>query len=364
MSSHCTDITDLFFALVRCGIGKENSLPYSPTPEKWRNLFEMAKKQTLIGITFAGIEKLPSEQRPPKDIILQWYTVSESIKSTNADLNKKVTAISQKFKAEGFNNCILKGQGIARLYPNPLLRTPGDIDIWLEGEDKKIISYVKSIIPACSPTYHHIDFPVTNDVDIEIHYRPSWMCNPITDKRIQQFYTAQANELFTCAAETEDFPVPGIAFNRIFILHHIYRHLFSEGIGVRQVLDYYFVMQQVMTKDEKTVYINQLKEFRLYKFASAITYVMQRMFAFDDTHAVVKPNKKEGEFLLHEIMTAGNFGIYDPRYTSTVHGLNFAHISNIARRSFTLFTHYPAETFWTPMFKIWHYFWRKRNNRK
>ena len=111
MSSHCTDITDLFFALVRCGIGKENSLPYSPTPEEWRNLFEMAKKQTLIGITFAGIEKLPSEQRPPKNIILQWYTVSESIKSTNADLNKKVTAISQKFKAEGFNNCILKGQG-------------------------------------------------------------------------------------------------------------------------------------------------------------------------------------------------------------------------------------------------------------
>ena len=359
-----TDTIELFFALIRCGIGKENSLPYSPAPEEWRNLFEMAKKQTLVGITFAGIEKLPEEQRPPKNVLLQWYTLSENIKNTNIDLNKKVNIVSQKFKAEGFSNCILKGQGIALLYPNPLLRTPGDIDIWLAGESKKIISYVKNIIPECSPTYHHVDFPISKDVDIEIHYRPSWMCNPITNKKIQQFYTEQANIQFAEATDAKDFPVPGIAFNRIFILHHIYRHLFSEGIGIRQVLDYYFVMQQQMTKDDKAVYVKQLKEFGLYKFASAITYVMQRMFALDEAHTVVKPNKKEGEFLLHEIMTAGNFGMYDTRYTSTVHGLNFAHIGNIAKRSFTLFTHYPTETIWTPLFKIWHYFWRKRNKQK
>lgn len=353
--------TELFFALIRCGIGKENSLPQNPTPEQWQALFDISKKQTLAGITFAGVEHLPSEQRPPKDIILQWYTLCEGIKKRNVDLNNKVAIVSEKFRTEGFNNCILKGQGIALLYPNPLLRMPGDIDIWLDGGDKKVISYVKRIFPKSSPTYHHVDFPISSDVDIEIHYRPSWMCSPLRNNRIQRFYATQAKQLFANMAEGEGFTVPSIEFNRIFILHHIYRHLFSEGIGIRQILDYYFVMQQQMTKEEKALYIKQLKEFGLYKFASAITYVMQRMFALDEAYTFIKPNEKEGKFLLHEIMTAGNFGMYDTRYTQAEHGLNRSHISNIAKRSFILFTHYPSETFWTPLFKIWHCFWRKRH---
>ena len=359
------NITELFFALIRCGIGKEQSLPQCPTREQWQELFEMAKKQTLAGITFSAIEKLPAKQRPPKEIILQWYTLCESIKKQNIELNRKVIAVSNKFKEEGFNNCILKGQGIAQLYPNPLLRTPGDIDIWLDGGDKKIIAYVKKLIPECSPTYHHVDFPISNDVDIEIHYRPSWMCNPFVNRKIQNFFGKHACEQFVNTTETVagTFPTATIAFNRVFILQHIFRHLFFEGIGIRQVLDYYFVMQQPMTEGEKATYTKQLKEFGLYKFAGATTYVMQRIFALDNEHSVVKPNKKEGEFLLNEIMTAGNFGKYDKRYISTNRGLNTAHISNLTKRTITIFRHYPTEMLWDPFFRIWHYFWRKKHKK-
>lgn len=364
MNTRDTDITGLFFALIRCGIGKENSLPHSPTSVQWQELFDMAKKQTLAGITFAGIERLPLEQRPPKAVLLQWYTLCERIKNRNIDQNRKVSLVSQKFKAEGFNNCILKGQGIAQLYPNPLLRMPGDIDIWLEGEDKKIISYVKKLIPDCRPTYHHVDFPISKDIDIEIHYRPSWMCNPFTNRRIQRYYKETSKKQFLNITRSEEpFPTPDIAFNRIFILHHIFRHLFNEGVGIRQVLDYYFVMQQDISENDKTVFVKQLKEFGLYKFACAMTYVMQQMFSLDNTKAIVKPNEKEGRFLLREIMYAGNFGAYDTRYKSTRHGLNIAHISNIIKRSFILVAHYPSETCWNPIFKLWHSIWRRINRR-
>lgn len=357
------NITELFFALVRCGIGKEKSLPHCPTPEQWQELFDMAKKQTLVGIIFDGMETLPTEQRPPKDIIFQWYSLCENIKKQNIDLNKKVVAISKKFKEEGFNNCILKGQGIAQLYPKPLLRTPGDIDIWLDGGDKKVIAYVKKFIPDCSPTYHHVDFPISDDVDIEVHYRPSWMCNPFINRKIQKFFAMSANEQFTNIAETSVgvFPIATVIFNRIFILQHIFRHLFFEGIGIRQILDYYFVIQQPITENEKREYIKLLKEFGLYKFATAITFVMQRIFAMDEEQCIVKANKKEGEFLLNEIMAAGNFGKYDKRYIATQRGLNIAHVSNLIKRTIVMLSHYPSEMFWDPFFRIWHYFWRKKN---
>ena len=360
------EMTTLFLALIRCGIGKADRLPFTPSSKQWDELFNIAGKQTLQGIAYAGIERLPQEQRPYKELLLKWYHLTLNIRKKNKELTKTATMVSEKFRKEGFDNCILKGQGIAQLYPNPLLRTPGDIDIWLDGGDKKVIAYVKEIFPDCAPTYHHVDFPVSDEVEIEIHYRPSWMCNPCTDRKIQRFYSAQAAELFNRndIEELDTFPIPDIALNRIFILHHIYRHLFSEGIGIRQVLDYYFVMQQEMTEEERKAYIGQLKEFGLHKFASAVTYVMQRMFALDKEHTIVEPNRKEGEFLLREMMLAGNFGMYDTRYTTAAHGINMGHMSNIAKRSFRLFAHYPAETFWTPIFKIWHWFWRKKNSHK
>ena len=364
MKENCS-VIELFFNLIKCGIGKENALPRTPAEKEWELLFEMSQKQTLVGIAFAGIERLPQEQRPPKGVLLQWYKMSTLIKSKNAELDKKCAIVSAKFKSEGFNNCILKGQGVAQLYPDPTLRTPGDIDIWLDGGDIKAIDYVRQFFPGCEPTYHHVDFPIAPGLDIEVHYRPTWTYNPITNKRLQRFFTLNAEKQFVNKITTANgsFRVPTLAFNRIYILMHIYRHLFFEGIGMRQVLDYYFVLQQEISPEEEREYIEQLKKFGLKKFAGATTYAMQKMFGLDSEHTLVEPKARLGEFLIREIMIAGNFGKYDHRYDLEQHG--FKKIVEIMRRNMTLLTRFPGETFWSPCFKIWHYFWRKKHkNRK
>ena len=359
-------IIELFFHLIRCGIGKQSTLPCTPNAKQWNELFEIAKKQTLAGIAFAGIERLPQEQRPPKEILLQWYQLCMTIKSMNAELDRKCAIVSNKFKSEGFENCILKGQGIARLYPDPTLRTPGDIDIWLGGGDDKAIGYVRRFFPNCEPTYHHVDFPIAQDLEIEIHYRPSWAYSPLINKRLQAFFAKQAAQQFSNSITTAngDFPAPTLAFNRIYILLHIYRHLFFEGIGMRQLLDYYFVLQQQITPEEKEEYIRLLQSFGLKKFAGAATYAMQRMFGLDDEHALIEPNRRTGEFLIREIMIAGNFGKYDHRYDMGAHEYSFKRAVEVIRHNMTLLTRFPGETLWSPYFKIWHYIWRKRHAKR
>lgn len=351
--------TNLFFALIQCGIGKRHTLPVTPSAEEWTLLYELSTKQALTGIAFAGIQQLPQEQRPPRETLLKWYAACEKIKTKNTLLNQNSSLVSQKFKAEGFNNCILKGQGIAQLYPTPELRIPGDIDIWLSGGHKKIISYVKKHIPHCIPTYHHVDFPIADGLDIEIHYRPSWAYNPFTNKRLQRYFAKHADEQFSNAITTPGgtFPAPSPAFNRIYILLHIYRHLFFEGIGMRQMLDYYYVTSQPATEKEKAQHIKLLKQLGLYKFAGAVTHAMQQMFALDDTQALTPPRIKEGKYLMQEIMLAGNFGHHDSRYIKSVGTI--AKLYNNARRLLSLISHYPSEAIWIPYFKIWHWFWRK-----
>ena len=357
------DITELFFALIRCGIGKEQSLPCSPSHEEWQALFDMSKKQTLAGITFSGIENLPQEQRPPKEILLQWYSLSESIKRANASLNSKASALSQKFSEEGFGNCILKGQGIAQSYPNPQLRTPGDIDIWLDGGCDRVLRYIRSITPDCKPTYHHVDFNISHDVEIEVHYRPTWMYSPIDNRRLQRYFSEHAQAQFSNTVGTVEgsFSAPTQVFNMVYIPIHIYRHLFSEGIGLRQILDYYYVLMHEYSDAEKEECRKVLASVGVRRFMPALMYVMQQVFHIDEEHMICPPNKKSGEFLMREIMTAGNFGHHDTRYKATGGGYSLALLHNLIKRSFILVTRYPSEVLWAPAFKIWHFIWRKRH---
>ena len=144
------------------------------------------------------------------------------------------------------------------MYPNPYSRTPGDIDIWVEGEDKRVISFVRSISPHEKACYHHIEFPSYKGVEVEVHYRPSFLLCFWHNRKLQKYYERVKEELFShrvMLGEQGEIAIPTVEFNLIFQLTHIFSHLMNEGIGLRQLLDYYFVIcdfYKVYQKSSKT----------------------------------------------------------------------------------------------------------------
>ena len=374
----------LFYELLQIAIGNRDRFSQSPTEGEWRELFALAKKQALVGISFRGVEQLSEEQRPPKMLLLQWGMATERIKALNTDLDRKALLVANRFLDEGFPNMVLKGQGIAKLYlingnkektvrrltadespkqnlSSPILdissyRTSGDIDVWLKGERKDILAYARHHVPKCKPVYHHVDFPVVEGLDIEIHFTPSWMNSPMTNRRLQQFFRS----FDFCSPSTiyKDIPSPNLAFNRVYILVHIYRHLFSEGIGLRQLLDYYFVLSQGFTEEERAETMRVLRSLRMQRFTGAVMWVLQHVYGMEEHYLLTDPDEREGRFLLSEIMLAGNFGQYDERMHH-VQGESAWHWGlRKVKRNFRFVRSYPSEVLWSPLFKVWHYFWR------
>lgn len=359
-------ITEIFFDLIKVAIGtlNANDFGHAPTEEEWEELYALANKQTLTGIVFDGITKLPAEKRPGKALIIKLHIACEQIKSNNRRMNHAAERVSQKFASEGFPNTILKGQGVAQLYPNPLLRTAGDIDIWLHGDKEKIISYVKGIVPDCKPVYHHVDFPVNNDVEIEIHFTPSWMNCYFTNRKLQRFFIEQQKQQpsnYVTTAEGDTFPAATNSLNRIYILQHIYRHLFHDGIGLRQLLDYHMVLCSGFTQKEKEDTQTTLKKLRLIGFAGACMYVLRRVFGTKEEYLITEPDEEQGEFLLNEIMLAGNFGKYDKRAHISTDDSEIYTFTRRVRRNLRFIKYHPTEVVWTPLFKIWHFFWRMKH---
>ena len=235
----------IFFDFLRFCIGSAKEIPGSLKEVDWKELYAIAQKQALLGVLFHGIQRLPKELAPEQKLLMQWMVMAEMVRKQNIKLYQDSVKVCQNFEKEGFANCILKGQGNALLYPDPYMRTPGDIDIYLSGGRKKIMKYVDQVCPNQVMRYHHVDFPVMKTA-IEVHFTPSYMFYPIHNRRMQKWFEEVMGEQCYHLVSLPDgygkIHVPKVSFNVIYILSHLYRHIFTEGIGLRQLLDYYFVI--------------------------------------------------------------------------------------------------------------------------
>ena len=236
----------IFFDFLRFCIGSADEIPSSLKEADWKELYAIAKKQCLVGILFDGIKKLPAEHvGMEKELLLHWMAESQMLEKANVRLNDAAIQVSEWFRKKGFRTCILKGQGNALMYPNPYSRTPGDIDIWVEGGDKRVISFVRSISPHEKACYHHIEFPSYKGVEVEVHYRPSFLLCFWHNRKLQKYYESVKEEQFShrvMLGKQGEIAIPTVEFNLIFQLTHIFTHLMNEGIGLRQLVDYYYVL--------------------------------------------------------------------------------------------------------------------------
>lgn len=347
---------DLFLDLIQVSLGTRDSLSRVPTSVEWNELFNEAQKQAITGVFLNGLDGLSKDQLPVQDVLLQWIGIGEILKQRNRNLNKACRELQSIFTKNDFRSCILKGQGNALLYPNPMLRQCGDIDIWVDGDRDQIIDYLREKGHVGHIDIKHCDWDIIQDTSVEVHFIPTWFYNPFSNKKLKIWFKEQKETQFKNESEL-GFTRPTITFNLVYVLIHIYRHLFDEGIGLRQLMDYYYVIQH-STLEERQEALRVLCSFKMKRFVGAVIYVMQEVFKLDGDYLMIQPLANDGRFLLNEIMRSGNFGHFDERNTHHLSRLANG-IENI-KRNLKFVGRYPQEFFWMPAWKIWHWFWRKR----
>ena len=370
----------IFFDFLRFCIGSAKEIPGSLKEVDWKELYAIAKKQALLGVLFYGIQLLPKELAPEQKLLMQWMVMAEMIRKQNIKLFQDSVKVCLNFENEGFANCILKGQGNALLYPDPYMRTPGDIDIYLTGGRKRVMQYINKVCPNQVMRYHHVDFPVMKTA-IEVHFTPSYMFFPIHNSRMQKWFKEvmgeQCNHRVSLPDGYGEIHVPQVSFNVIYILSHLHRHIFTEGIGLRQLLDYYFVLlkwhtdltnltdsnkslpQMTLINTDLDALRHKLKYLGLWKFAQAVMFVMKEVFGLSEDRIIVPMDEREGRFLLAEIMRGGNFGQYDTRLGSKENEGKLHRYLRMSLRNLRFVKHYPTEALSEPLFRTWFALWKK-----
>ena len=286
-----------------------------PIVKDWSAIVAFAEKQALMGIF------LPEEcpQNLTKNNLLQWIGCVQLIEQQNTLLNKRIDQLFDMLEKDGFRCCLLKGQGNAVMYPKQLRRCPGDIDVWFDTDEETAYSYVKNMFPNAEVSYKHIHFPIFDDVSIDVHVTPLKFYNNHYGKRLQgwieQKKTEQLTHKTSLIEASRYICVPTNKFNAVYQLGHMMIHLFDEGLGLRQVVDYYYVLKELeYSEHERLELVETIRLLGMYRFARAIMWIESSVLGLPVERCIVMQDERRGKQLLEDILEGGNFGHYSQRY--------------------------------------------------
>ena len=246
------DIT-IFFTFFKYSFGGKVDMNRVIADIDWKQLYTFSSNQAILGLCFYGIEKLGNEyseelKRNPieRELLMTWMGATQQIRRQNMKVNVVANKLYSMLREDGLRCCILKGQGNALMYPNPYSRTPGDIDVWVNASREQITEYAQKHFEIGDVIrFHHLETSV-DGVPVELHFFPCTMNNPIYNSRLQKWFKRNADLQCSNVVSLPDgigeIAIPTTAFNVIYQLTHLYHHFFDEGIGMRQIIDYYYVV--------------------------------------------------------------------------------------------------------------------------
>ena len=376
----------LFFELIKVSIGACGCLSKTPTADEWHALYDMATKQSLVGVCFAGVQRLgfalyentstgsaqaenenhsnhSNTSNLSKLQYLTWMGMAAKIQQRNEVVNRQCIELQERLMGMGYRSCIIKGQSNHPAYSSlAMLRQSGDIDIWIEGGRERVVELVYKICPTKKIHETHAELDVFEDTEVEAHYRPGLIRDFCRNSRLQKFFQENAEECFTNRVKISagEIVAGTPRFNAVQQLLHVYHHLFDSGIGLRQVLDYYFVLTH-LPSEEKDGVMKVLREVRVARFTAALMYVLQTVFGLEDQYLLCPPSEKDGEYLLNEMLEGGNFGFHRSgkkkhkghSYLRSFFGKYF---KNFRHRRFA-----PMEWLMSPLWRVYYFGWRKMN---
>ena len=308
-------------ALVRAGLwGEAPRAELFDAATPWPALLHAARRQTVAGVAFAGVERLPAGQRPPREVLLAWYADAQRIAAASRRVDEVLGRVVARYRAAGLTPVLLKGQGVARLYREPQLRQPGDIDLFTgdEGFERLNECLRREATFEEEETYKHTTL-TWHSITVENHRVLATLSSPQANRRLQQCirrWHSDPSQWRTVDVEGCPVKMPPLEFDVVYVLMHAALHFLNEGIGMRHVCDWMCLLHTYSAVLDKKRVAELFQSFGLTRAArlmGAIAVEHLGLPAEDLPVAYTPADLPDARWLLGTIVSEGNFGRYGAR---------------------------------------------------
>lgn len=360
--------TEAFLELVGSGLWKSaesTDLGIQGFTESvdWEGVYQLSEEQSVVGLVLAGIEH--SNVKPPQELLLQWIGEVQILEQQNKAMNQFIAELVEKMRQADIYTLLVKGQGVAQCYENPLWRASGDVDLLLSTDNyekaKKFLTPLADHVDSESKEVKHLGMTIGEWL-VELH---GTMHTSIS-RRMNKGIDAVQNDCFYGGnvrswnnnGTTVFLPSPDN--DVIFVFTHILEHFFVEGVGLRQVCDWCRLLWTYRTELDL-----QLLESRIRRMGLVRVWKSFGSMAVDELGMPKgampmcdSRYKVKGQRVLKRILKSGNMGHNnDLSYRAKYSGLTYKLVALWRRiKDFAGFTMiFPVDA---PKFFV-HYVFRK-----
>lgn len=310
---------EMFFELVRAGLfpGRTARILSHGVPVDWSAVYRLAEEQSVIGLVAAGIETLPTSERPPQEVVLQFVGQTLQLELRNRAMNAFSARLIKQLREEEVYAVLVKGQGIAQCYEKPLWRACGDVDLLLSESNYEKAK--KALIPMASSVEEedegrkHLGLVIDSWV-VELHGTLHTYQFPRLNKVIDELQGDVFNKgsVRTWQNGNTQVFLPAPDNDVVFVFFHIVQHFFGGGIGLRQICDWcrllltYKEMLNLTLIKERLQAAGIMTEWNAFA-ALAVKYLGMN----EDIMPFYSPERKWGkkaDGILCMILETGNFG--------------------------------------------------------
>lgn len=293
--------------------------------------------------------------------------MAAKIQQRSETVDSQCVTLGKELQKAGLDYVVMKGQEVGRYYHElSALRQSGDIDVWITNKGRKeVVAYAVSAGCCGEATHQHVHFHPFVDTEVELHYIPAELHCPWYDRNLKRFFRSQVKgfRMGECG-----YMVPTLEFALLHQLAHSFRHLFGDGIGMRQVMDFYFTLQEAWRRDNvdwESVSC-AIRTTGMKTFAEAMLWIMREMFGMTESNLStlnsnleISPNEQLGRFLLNEVMLAGNFGHTDERIKRGSNESAWHRFWRVNKQNLKLMRFSVWEVLCTPPWRIVNYLWMR-----
>ena len=355
-----------FFALLRSGLW--NSEPdcdcFPLTPEVWKQVYMLAYKQTVEGIVYDGIMRLPERYFPPRDVLLNWVVKVDLIEERNKRMNKVVDELYAFFVKNRIEAFLIKGQGVAACYNEPLHRVCGDIDWYFP--DKQQFKKANCLI---AERGIHVDRQAKFSESytwrgflIEHHSRLIDIDDPFRIPYLRRLVKQEDTHTIHWSLNEQSIPLPSPLLTHVVVNAHILKHLLTSGVGIRQLCDsariYSIYHQKINPESLKKMY----RKLGIYRWIQLLNSLLVNYLGMPEAYLPFPlASKQKAGRMMDDVLRSGNFGLYGGPVSKTTDTpqMNKKALYHWVERliRYCRYVHYaPAEACWNPVIVVYSHF--------
>ena len=305
-----------YLEFIRWSLHHTDAAPSFISEIDWQELLSFAKKQTIIGIFWQGIQRLGDvANKPSEDEVMDWMGEYTKIVRRNTKTDDAVAWLAKFMHSNDIGFFVFKGQTVASYYPTSEIRTSGDVDFYVFKRDwgraKSLLE--KEVTITDDHSGQHLKF-TKDGIPFEIHYHTAVFASGSKQRYWDELIDSYFEDVLD-HVDINNVSVPTLppTINAIYLFIHIYHHFLKEGIALRQFIDWMMFFESKhdeIVVSELTAKLERLGLLRAFKAFGAILTEVLGIETKYFPYSLTDNDKKYVDRILAIVLRYGNFGKY------------------------------------------------------